>query len=63
MKPASILLCVACLCAADDWRGEGFLYLKHTPQAVMDPVPVRAVTLGEGFWSERPRSTWNSAFP
>ncbi|MGH9663426.1 MAG: glycoside hydrolase family 127 protein, partial [Bryobacteraceae bacterium] len=52
----TVLLPAALLVAAD-WHEEGVIYTAASPHAKLHPVPVRAVTLGEGFWS--PRRTTN----
>src|ERR1700716_3744839 len=59
-----ILLAAVNLFAADNnWRDQGVIYLDHTPKAVMHPVPVRAVTIGEGFWSERRKVNVEHSLP
>lgn len=58
-----LLLAPLAALAADNWRDQGILYLDHSPQAVMHPVPVRAVTLGDGFWSERRKVNVERSLP
>ena len=48
---------------AADWRDQGVLYLDHSPHAVMHPVPVHAVKLGEGFWYERRKVNVERSLP
>jgi DUF1680 family protein len=48
---------------AADWRDQGVLYLDHSPKAVMHPVPIRAVKIGEGFWSERRKVNVEKSMP
>lgn len=48
-----LLLLLCGLASAADWRDQGVVYLNHTPHAKLHPVPVRAVTIGEGFWHKR----------
>lgn len=48
---------------ADDWRTQGVLYLQHSPHAKLRDVPVRAVTMGEGFWSARRRVNVERSIP
>ncbi len=57
------LLTVALAAAADTWRDQGIIYLAHSPQAVMHPVPVHAVTLGDGFWAERRKINVERSIP
>jgi hypothetical protein len=64
MKTALLLLLtMSTLTAADDWREQGIIYLNHSPNAVMHPVPVRAVTLTDGFWSERRKINVERSIP
>lgn len=51
------------LWAADEWQNQGVIYLSHSPHAVMHPVPVRAVTLTQGFWSERRKTNVERSIP
>jgi len=67
MKPLCILLVGAFLALpaayAADWRDEGVLYLNSSPRAVMHPVPVHAVTIGEGFWYARRKANVERSIP
>ena len=58
-----ILLTISTSMAADNWRDQGIIYLEHSPNAVMHPVPVRAVTLTDGFWSERRKINVERSIP
>jgi hypothetical protein len=58
-----VLLTAFTLEAADNWRDQGIIYLDHTPHAVMHPVPVRAVTLQEGFWADRRKINVERSIP
>lgn len=51
------------LWSADEWRDQAIINLNYSPQAVMHPVPVRAVTLGEGFWYERRKTNVERSIP
>ena len=51
------------LFGADEWKDQGILHLDHSPQAVMHPVPVRAVTLTDGFWSARRKTNVERSIP
>lgn len=46
-----------------DWRNQGVLYLDHSLNARLHPVPVEAVHLGDGFWSSRRWVTTEHSLP
>jgi DUF1680 family protein len=46
-----------------DWKDQGILHLEKSPNAKLHSVPVRAVTLGEGFWAERRRVNVEKSIP
>jgi DUF1680 family protein len=46
-----------------DWRDQGVLHLERSPYARLRSVPVRAVTMGEGFWSGRMRANVERSIP
>ncbi|MGD0361418.1 MAG: beta-L-arabinofuranosidase domain-containing protein [Bryobacteraceae bacterium] len=50
-----LLLCVLplALAAGDDWQSAGVVNVTHSPYAKLHAVPIRAVTMGDGFWSAR----------
>jgi hypothetical protein len=67
----SILL-AACLALAvtalaqtgeEDWKVEGIINTSASPQAKLHSVPIRAVTMGDGFWSERMRTNVENSIP
>ena len=63
-KIAALFLCsVICAAAADNWRDQGVIYLDRSPHALLNPVPVRAVELGAGFWSERRKMNVERSIP
>jgi DUF1680 family protein len=47
----------------DDWRSQGILHLDHSPYAKLRSVPIRAVKMGEGFWSARMRVNVERSIP
>jgi DUF1680 family protein len=49
--------------ASDNWRKEGVIYLDHSLNARLHPVPVSAVRLGDGFWSARRSVTVERSLP
>ncbi len=48
---------------SNDWRNEGVIYLDHSLNARLHPVPVSAVRLGDGFWSARRNVTVQRSLP
>lgn len=46
-----------------NWRDEGVIFLDHSLNARLHPVPVEAVHLGDGFWSARRRVTTDRSLP
>lgn len=48
---------------AENWREEGVIYLAHTPEAAMNPVPVHAVEIGQGFWYGRRAANVERSIP
>ena len=46
-----------------NWRNQGVLYLDHSLNARLHPVPIQAVHLGDGFWSARRRVTTVTGIP
>lgn len=49
--------------AKTDWRDAGVIDLSHSPYAKLKMIPVRAVTIGEGFWSKRREINLVSSIP
>ena len=58
---SSLLLLL--MLAAQDWRDQGVLHLDRSPHAKLRSVPVRAVRLGEGFWTPRLRVNVERSIP
>jgi len=46
-----------------DWHDQGVLNLAHSPYAKLRNVPVRAVTIHEGFWAKRRATNVASSIP
>ncbi len=46
-----------------DWKNQGVLYLDHSLNARLHPVPVEAVHLGDGFWAGRRKITTERSLP
>ena len=54
MRTFLFLCVVAPLLAADSgWQSEGIVSVTHSPYAKLHTVPIRAVKMGDGFWSAR----------
>jgi DUF1680 family protein len=54
MRFALLLCTVAPLLAAGPaWQSEGVVYVNQSPHAALHTVPIRAVTMGDGFWTAR----------
>lgn len=49
--------------AAPPWRDQGVLNLANSPYAKLHNVPVRAVTITEGFWADRRRANVEKSIP
>ena len=45
------------------WREQGLVHTRHSPHARLHDVPVRAVTMQEGFWSSRMRVNVERSIP
>ena len=67
IKLTALALLSLSLFAADNWPGnwkaQGIIYLDHSSNAAMHPVPVRAVKLGDGFWQPRRRVNVERSIP
>ena len=49
--------------ATPGWHDQGVLNLAHSPYAKLRNVPVRAVTIEDGFWSKRRKTNVESSIP
>src|ERR1700742_3565801 len=47
----------------DKWKDAGVVDTSHSPYAKLHPVPVRAVTVEEGFWSKRRKTNLEASIP
>jgi DUF1680 family protein len=45
------------------WNQQGVLYLDHSLNARLHPVPIQAVRMGEGFWTARRKVTTERSLP
>jgi DUF1680 family protein len=48
---------------SEAWRDAGVLDLSNSPHAKLKSVPVRAVTITNGFWSQRRKTNLASSIP
>src|SRR3981189_2057240 len=46
-----------------DWKDAGVIDLNNSPYAKLKTVPVRAVTIEDGFWSQRRRTNQAASIP
>lgn len=46
-----------------EWRSEGVIYLNHSVNARIHPVPVQAVHLTDGFWYTRRKAITERSLP
>jgi len=49
--------------ANEAWKAEGIINTSASPKAQVHSVPIRAVTMGDGFWSERMRTNAEESIP
>ena len=47
----------------EPWKAQGIINTSASPKAKLHSVPIRAVTMGEGFWSERMRTNAEKSIP
>jgi uncharacterized protein len=53
----------ALLAHAADWRSQGVVNDTHSPYAKLHSVPIRAVTMGRGFWQARRQVNQQKSIP
>ncbi len=72
MIALAVSICLACAPlgaqmdlpgAVGSWNQQGIIYLDHSLNARMHPVPVQAVRMGEGFWTARRKVVTERALP
>src|SRR5580692_13171032 len=50
--------------AADSaWKDEGVLFIDKSPYAMLHNIPVRAVTIAQGFWGARRETNVDKSIP
>src|ERR1039457_4891256 len=62
-KSIYFLLSLAPLSIAADWRNQGIIDVDQSPYAKVHSVPVRAVTIGDGFWTSRRKVVFDHSIP
>jgi len=45
------------------WKAEGIIKTSASPKAQLHSVPIRAITMGDGFWSQRMRTNVEDSIP
>jgi DUF1680 family protein len=55
--------CLAFPLSAADWRDQGVVDTSKSPYAKLHPIPVRAVTMGDGFWTKRRETVFDRSIP
>ncbi len=48
---------------AGDWHDQGLIYLDHSVNARLHPVPMQAIHTGDGFWTSRRKVTTERSLP
>lgn len=59
----TLLAAPAVQAPAADWRSQGILHLERSPYARLKNVPVRAVSLADGFWTARRKANLERSIP
>jgi hypothetical protein len=55
---------VACAQTGNEaWKAQGIINTSASPKAKLHSVPIRAVTMGNGFWAERMRTNVEESIP
>ncbi len=49
--------------ADDAWKTQGIINTSASPKAKVHSVPIRAVTMGDGFWARRMRTNVDESIP
>ena len=47
----------------DAWKNAGIVYTAKSPHAKLHDVPIRAVTINDGFWGQRRKTNVESSIP
>jgi hypothetical protein len=58
-----LLLTATAQTQGNSWKSEGIINTAASPYAKLHSVPIRAVRMGEGFWSSRMRTNVEQSIP
>ena len=58
-----LLLCLTAAAVAAEWREQGIIHVDQSPYAKLHSIPVRAVTMGDGFWTPRRSVIFDRSIP
>jgi hypothetical protein len=47
----------------EEWKDQGIINTSSSPKAKLHSVPIRAVTMGDGFWAARMRTNVEESIP
>jgi DUF1680 family protein len=57
-------ICALTLQAQTDvWKDQGIVHTANSPHAKLHDVPIRAVTISDGFWAQRRRTNVETSIP
>jgi uncharacterized protein len=46
-----------------DWKDQGIVHTANSPHAKLHDVPIRAVTIADGFWAQRRKTNVETSIP
>jgi hypothetical protein len=56
-------LCIIPLAAQTSWTDQGILHVTNSPYAKLHNIPIRAVTITDGFWARRRKTNVETSIP
>lgn len=59
----AVLAVVSLAAQTSAWRDEGIIHTANSPHAKLHDVPIRAVTISNGFWAARRKTNVESSIP
>src|SRR5579872_6616082 len=62
-KFIALLLCLPMAGFPAGWQDQGIIHVDQSPYAKVHAVPVRAVTMGDGFWTPRRKVVFDRSIP
>ena len=57
------LLAVSLYAQTAAWKDEGIVHTAKSPHAKLHDVPIRAITITDGFWGQRRKTNVESSIP